>query len=176
MHFLKGFVLGVALWVAAVLVTVALWRNGDHEAALAVAGFAILVLFWLWWRLRRRRPRLRGPRRIPIPPAIRREVYARDRYTCVYCRRGGRGVRLSIDHVFPVALGGTNEIGNLVTACRACNQTKSARRFDAAGLQRFAAERRTWAGRERRHGCLVRAALYAAAAAILAAVAFLALH
>jgi hypothetical protein len=81
---------------------------------------------------------------------------------------------LTIDHVFPVALGGTNDVGNLVTACRACNLTKGARPLNDAGLRRFTEERRARAGRERRRGCLLRWAIYLAIVASLVAVAAIA--
>jgi 5-methylcytosine-specific restriction endonuclease McrA len=77
---------------------------------------------------------------------------------------------LTIDHVFPVALGGTNDIANLVTACRACNLTKGARVMNDAGLRRYANERREWAGRERRRGCLVRFGAVLVGLAVLAGV------
>jgi 5-methylcytosine-specific restriction endonuclease McrA len=122
-----------------------------------MAAAALVVLFLFRWRRRfRRRKRPAGPQRIPIPAAVRRHVYARDDYTCVYCGRRGNRLRLTIDHVFPVALGGTNDVANLVTACRPCNLAKGARRLDDAGLRRFAGERRAWAGRTRRRGCLLR--------------------
>lgn len=51
----------------------------------------------------------------------RRAIYNRDSHTCVYC--GGKH-NLTLDHVIPVELGGTNEATNLVTACRRCNSRK----------------------------------------------------
>jgi 5-methylcytosine-specific restriction endonuclease McrA len=75
---------------------------------------------------------------------------------------------LTIDPVYPVALGGTNDIANLVTACRACNLTKGARNLNDAGLRRYANERRDWAGRERRRGCLLRLVTALVGLAVLA--------
>jgi uncharacterized membrane protein YoaK (UPF0700 family) len=166
--YLKGFVLGAAFWVGVIVLVVGGVRTGDERAVL-VAVAAVLVFLLAWrrlWRRRRRPP----SRRIPISPAIRRRVYARDCYTCVYCGRRGRRLLLTIDHVFPVALGGTNDIGNLVTACRACNLTKGARFLDESGLRRFAEERRGWAGRERRRGCILRWLLFAVGAIVVAIV------
>ena len=40
---------------------------------------------------------------------------------CFYC---GSIERQTIDHVVPIARGGTDSIGNLVTACKACNSQK----------------------------------------------------
>ena len=40
---------------------------------------------------------------------------------CFYC---GSLERQTIDHVIPIVKGGTDSIGNLVTACKACNSQK----------------------------------------------------
>lgn len=64
-------------------------------------------------------------KRIPIPLRIRTEVLKRDAFTCQYCGRKPPEVVLEIDHIKPVAKGGTNDIINLVTACRDCNRGKS---------------------------------------------------
>lgn len=50
------------------------------------------------------------------------EVLKRDNYTCRYCRTAEG--ELTIDHVLPIALGGTDEPDNLVAACRDCNYGK----------------------------------------------------
>lgn len=55
---------------------------------------------------------------------VRREVFQRDGWRCVYC---GSEFRLECDHVHPLALGGTNSISNLATACFACNRSKGAK-------------------------------------------------
>jgi hypothetical protein len=54
--------------------------------------------------------------------ALRSEVFERDDYTCQYC--GTRGGRLECDHVYPVSRGGSNDLGNLATACLPCNRSK----------------------------------------------------
>ena len=55
----------------------------------------------------------------------REAIYARDEDTCCYCnRRWWNAVRKSLDHIIPVALGGTNDSDNLVLACLACNDRK----------------------------------------------------
>jgi hypothetical protein len=51
-------------------------------------------------------------------------IYERDQHQCVYC---GNRDDLTIDHVIPIAFGGSNEAGNLVTACRSCNSRKGTR-------------------------------------------------
>lgn len=60
--------------------------------------------------------------REPMPSELRRLILKRDGYRCRYCRR--RKGPWHVDHVHPVALGGTNAYENLVTACRRCNLKK----------------------------------------------------
>lgn len=63
------------------------------------------------------------------PPAewavIRNRIFERDNYTCTYC--GTRGGELQCDHVIPIARDGTNDDGNLTTACKPCNLSKHSR-------------------------------------------------
>lgn len=68
-----------------------------------------------------------------VPFAIAKAVYERDGYRC---RRCGCGSNLSIDHVLPRALGGSNEESNLQVLCRSCNTQKgaSAPGFNRMGL------------------------------------------
>lgn len=59
--------------------------------------------------------------------STRMAIYARDGFACVYCEAGvedahGRG--LTLDHVQPCELGGTNDPSNLVTCCFSCNSAK----------------------------------------------------
>jgi 5-methylcytosine-specific restriction endonuclease McrA len=51
-------------------------------------------------------------------------IYERDGLACIYCGATAEDAVLSLDHIIPVALGGTNEAINLVTACKRCNDTK----------------------------------------------------
>ena len=64
-------------------------------------------------------------KRTPIPKSVRFEVFKRDKFTCQYCGASAPDVILEIDHIKPVAKGGTNDILNLVTACRECNRGKT---------------------------------------------------
>jgi 5-methylcytosine-specific restriction protein A len=43
---------------------------------------------------------------------------------CHYCKKKFKASDLTMDHVTPLARGGTSTKGNLVPACRACNATK----------------------------------------------------
>lgn len=62
---------------------------------------------------------------------LRYEVLRRDNHACRYCGATAPGAELTIDHVVPTALGGTDEPSNLVAACRDCNAGKSASSPDA---------------------------------------------
>jgi len=64
-------------------------------------------------------------KRKPLSKKIRFEVFKRDSFTCQYCGRKSPDVILHVDHLDPVAKGGTNDILNLVTSCEECNQGKS---------------------------------------------------
>jgi len=63
---------------------------------------------------------------VAISKALRAEILRRDNYACRYCGAKAPDVRLTIDHVTPVALGGGDVPTNLVTACSACNSGKAA--------------------------------------------------
>ena len=57
-------------------------------------------------------------------PEKRLAIYLRDRITCLYCLADLHGADprdITLDHLVPVSDGGSNDGGNLVTACRSCN-------------------------------------------------------
>ncbi len=62
----------------------------------------------------------------------KREILRRDEYTCQYC--GQHVSILTIDHVIPRRMGGTDTWENLVTACPACNHRKGGRMLDQAQM------------------------------------------
>jgi len=53
---------------------------------------------------------------------VREYVLEKWRRKCVYC--GATGIPLQIEHVVPVARGGSSRVSNLTLACDACNQRK----------------------------------------------------
>lgn len=70
----------------------------------------------------------------------RKNVFARDRYTCQYC--GSREGPFTIDHVVPRSRktpdhpeGGTTSWENCVTCCAACNHRKGSRLLQETGMQ-----------------------------------------
>ena len=68
--------------------------------------------------------------RQPIPGHLRHKVFQRDGYRCVECGATNKETTLEIDHIIPVSKGGTNDINNLQTLCKACNRAKSATIWD----------------------------------------------
>lgn len=80
-----------------------------------------------------------------VSKRLRYEILRRDDNTCRYC--GGRApdVTLTVDHVIPVALGGSDLPDNLVTACRDCNSGKSASSPDAPIVSNVAEDAVRWA-------------------------------
>lgn len=66
-----------------------------------------------------------------VSKRLRYEILRRDNHTCRYCGESAPDVKLTIDHVVPVSLGGSDEPGNLVAACPDCNAGKAASNPDA---------------------------------------------
>jgi 5-methylcytosine-specific restriction enzyme A len=64
--------------------------------------------------------------RISIPIEVRKYVLERDQHQCKSC---GSSTKLSVDHIIPLAEGGSNDISNLQTLCRSCNSSKQ-HKFD----------------------------------------------
>nr|WP_139110026.1 HNH endonuclease signature motif containing protein [Ensifer sp. LC163] len=52
-------------------------------------------------------------------------IFERDGERCRYC--GTTEGPFHVDHILPVALGGSNDPENLTVACRDCNLSKGAR-------------------------------------------------
>lgn len=55
----------------------------------------------------------------------------RDGECCVYCRSKEK---LVVDHMVPIALGGTDDEDNLALACKSCNSGKAGRTPERAGM------------------------------------------
>lgn len=69
-------------------------------------------------------------RKDPYPTNLtRKEVYTRDQYKCVYCHvdLSNEPRKICLDHVIPLDQMGSNNIKNLATACKKCNQKKWAK-------------------------------------------------
>ena len=63
-------------------------------------------------------------RRKSIPGKLRHKVFERDGYRCRECGATNKETTLHVDHIKPVAKGGTNDINNLQTLCEKCNLSK----------------------------------------------------
>lgn len=68
-------------------------------------------------------------KRKALTKKIRFEVFKRDSFTCQYCGRKAPDVLLHVDHIEPIAKGGTSDLLNLITACIDCNSGKSDRQL-----------------------------------------------
>jgi hypothetical protein len=75
---------------------------------------------------------------------LRFEILRRDNHTCRYCGRRAGAAELTIDHVVPVVLGGTDEPSNLVAACKDCNAGKSSSSPDAETVAQVSDEALRW--------------------------------
>ena len=74
--------------------------------------------------------------RIVIPPEVREYVFQRDNYQCRSCGKKQTQTALEVDHIIPIANGGSNDISNLQTLCRRCNHQKK-HHFDQRFRRRF---------------------------------------
>lgn len=69
-----------------------------------------------------------------ISKRIRFAVFARDGFACRYCGSTSEQTQLVVDHIHPVAKGGTDEPENLVTSCFQCNSGKSDKTINQAAI------------------------------------------
>lgn len=80
-----------------------------------------------------------------ISKRTRFEILRRDEHTCQYCGAKAPEVTLHIDHVVPVALGGSDKPENLVAACKDCNVGKSSIAPGSPLVQKLSAEASAYA-------------------------------
>lgn len=62
--------------------------------------------------------------RYEISGAVQQKVWVADGCKCLYCGRPMGEVQLTIDHFIPLEMGGKNDTGNYLSACRKCNKDK----------------------------------------------------
>ncbi|OLP17619.1 HNH endonuclease [Leptolyngbya sp. 'hensonii'] len=74
--------------------------------------------------------------RITIPAEVRKYVFERDRCQCQSCGKTDGEANLQVDHIIPLAQGGSNDISNFQTLCQTCNQMKRDR-LDPRFSRRF---------------------------------------
>lgn len=80
-----------------------------------------------------------------ISKRLRFEILRRDGFKCRYCGTTASERELRVDHVTPVALGGTDDPSNLVASCHPCNSGKSATTPDAPLVAGVADDALRWA-------------------------------
>lgn len=80
-----------------------------------------------------------------VSKRTRFEVLRRDNNTCRYCGGTAPDVTLTIDHVTPVSLGGSDDPSNLVAACKDCNAGKSSSNPDAPLVAAVSDDALRWA-------------------------------
>lgn len=80
-----------------------------------------------------------------VSKRVRYEVLRRDSHACRYCGAAAPDVSLVVDHVVPVALGGSDDPSNLATACEPCNSGKTSTTADAPVVAGVAADAARWA-------------------------------
>lgn len=70
---------------------------------------------------KRRKARLREVTSVQVKPRQIRERFRLFDNCCAYCGSGGD---MQIEHVVPIAQGGTHALGNIVPSCQRCNMSK----------------------------------------------------
>lgn len=80
-----------------------------------------------------------------VSKRLRFEIFRRDNHACRYCGTPASVAPLTIDHVIPSTLGGTDDPSNLVAACDDCNSGKSATSPDAELVAEVADDALRWA-------------------------------
>lgn len=63
----------------------------------------------------------------------KQNILKRDRKTCQYC--GATEGYMTVDHVIPKSMGGSDSWGNLVCACSSCNNRKGDRMPEQVGMK-----------------------------------------
>lgn len=80
-----------------------------------------------------------------VSKRTRFEVLRRDNYACRYCGASAPDVKLTVDHVMPLALGGSDKPDNLVAACVDCNAGKSSSVPDESVAEQVSEDAARWA-------------------------------
>lgn len=80
-----------------------------------------------------------------VSKRLRYEILRRDNNTCRYCGGTAPAVKLTVDHVVPVSLGGQDDPENLVACCGDCNAGKSSIAPDSPLVASVADDALRWA-------------------------------
>jgi hypothetical protein len=79
-----------------------------------------------------------------VSKRLRYEVLRRDNHACRYCGVAAPDAKLTVDHVVPTSLGGSDKADNLVAACVDCNSGKSSSNPDAPLVDVASADALRW--------------------------------
>jgi hypothetical protein len=86
-------------------------------------------------------------------------IFERDNFRCVYCGKSSieDGVKLILEHIYPINRGGNAELFNIATSCSVCNGQKSNRMMSDDNILRLwnEIERRNEASGAEHHQMLV---------------------
>lgn len=69
-----------------------------------------------------------------VPRLTNQNLFARDKNICAYCVVTYSREQLTRDHIIPVSKGGKDTWMNCITACKVCNNIKSDRTPEKAGM------------------------------------------
>jgi hypothetical protein len=58
------------------------------------------------------------------------ELIKKFDYMCLCCKRKQPEIKLTVDHILPISMGGRNSIENLQPLCFSCNARKNAKHID----------------------------------------------
>ncbi len=72
------------------------------------------------------------------PPLSNRALFKRDQNLCLYCGQRFLDRDLSRDHIKPISQQGEDTWGNVVAACKRCNNHKAGRTPEQAGMELLA--------------------------------------
>ena len=77
--------------------------------------------------------RIAPTRRIAWPKGHKEKLMRRQRSLCAYCGRRYSSHYLDIDHMDPVAYGGSNDLSNLQVLCGHATDARGTRRIESSG-------------------------------------------
>jgi 5-methylcytosine-specific restriction endonuclease McrA len=96
-------------------------RSKEYGRAWRKANLHLLVI-----KEQRRRARIKGVGG-NLSPDIHARLMQLQKGKCAVCRTSLRDIRPHLDHIMPVARGGSNTDDNMQLLCSTCNQSKNAK-------------------------------------------------
>lgn len=63
-----------------------------------------------------------------ISGAVQQKIWHRDGWQCMYCGKSVPQIQVTVDHFVPLELGGEDNPGNYISACRQCQKAKGNRK------------------------------------------------